>query len=94
MKFDAAIVGGLRGCHHSWDSVLGERWDLLPGDLSRDESPDSLIKTLRFKHKREFCLSVIMCYTTRSKGRYRNEKDYRGIHRFNLEQARMNADKQ
>ena len=59
-KFAIVISAGSRGCHSSWDSVLGQRWDVLPPP-SVDESMDTVVKTLTFKEIRDFGIFTIRC---------------------------------
>ena len=54
VKFAVAISAGSRGCHGSWDSVLGQRWDVLPGPSGIAESMDTVVKSIRFQEHREF----------------------------------------
>lgn len=84
-KFSVHFAEGLRGCFHSWDSILGERWDILPG--KSDESSDTLIKTLRFTEHRDFGLFTMRCHITTCEGRFRHEEDYRSIVHHNFIEA-------
>ena len=75
-KFLGSITSELFGCHQSWDSVLGEKWDLLPARTEREV--DTLIKSL------EFLMSTIRCLINACRGRYAVEDNYREVFRPNM----------
>ena len=50
VRFSSLTGDGTRGCPRSWDSVLGHRWDVLPGSLER---LDTVVKMLRFSEHRD-----------------------------------------
>ena len=58
-KFAGSIISGPFGCYQSWDSVLGEDWDLLSAKNEREL--DTLLKSLKFSEHRDFLMSTIMC---------------------------------
>ena len=45
-NFLGSLTSGLFGCYQSENSVLGEKWDLLPAKNEREL--DTLIKSLKF----------------------------------------------
>lgn len=87
-KFSTIIPDGKCGCPRSWDSVLGQRWDVIPSKSRqvtshpgtwRQEHLDTLIRTLRFTEHRDFGLFSIRCHITTCEGRFRDEDDYRSL---------------
>ena len=85
VKFCAQRPDGTAGCPRSWDSILGDRWDILPSTGSRQ---DVGIRSLRFTEHREFGLFSIRCHVTSCEGHYRNQPDYRALIIHNLNEAR------
>ena len=81
-KFLDSIISGLFGCHQSWDSVLGGKWDLLPARNERDLY--TLIKSLKFNENRDFLMSTIQCHLNACRGRYAVEDNYREVFRHNM----------
>ena len=70
------------GTHNrSWDSLFGERWDILPGD--GEESLDTLIRAIRFSETQDFLFRERFPSTkvqiNTCEGRFRNENQYREI---------------
>ena len=49
MTFNISIPSDEKGCHESWDSVLGKLWDRKAGTYSQS---DKYIKTMRFLIKK------------------------------------------
>ena len=82
-KFSIRFADGIRGSLASWDSVLGERWDLIP-DYRDEDQLDTVIKTLKMSEHREFGLFTIRCQITTETGRYRLDNSYRTVIRENL----------
>ena len=80
VRFSSLIGDGTHGCPRSWDSVLGHRWDVLPGSPER---LDTLVKMLRFTEHRDFGMFTIRCIINTCEGRYRNENSYRSLNIFN-----------
>ena len=87
VKFSAAISEGIRGCHKSWDSVLGSRWDVLPAQ--KENGHDTLIKYLRITEHREFTSFNLRCNVQTCTGHYASEEDYRTLFSHNLEQSKL-----
>ena len=50
MTFNISIPSDEKGCHESWDSVLGKLWDRKAGNYSQS---DKYIKTMRFLIKKK-----------------------------------------
>ena len=86
VKFSAAISEGIRGCHKTWDSVLGSRWDVLPAE--KDNGHDTLIKYLRITEHRELTSFNLGCNVQTCTGHYASEEDYRTLFSHNLEQSK------
>ena len=55
MTFNISIPSDEKGCHESWDSVLGKLWDRKAGTYSQS---DKNIKTMRLLIKKNFCRFV------------------------------------
>lgn len=87
MNYGMHILTGAHGCNHSWDSVLGDRWDVIPGDEEISMSQDTAIKTLKFSEKTEFGMIFIKCCITTMHGLYRHEEDYRSLVYYNMTEA-------
>ena len=87
VKFTVAIMAGSQGCPRSWDAVLGQRWDVLPGSSSIAESMDTVVKSLRFHEHREFGMFSIRCVINTTEGRYCHEEDYRSLLLHNMNEA-------
>ena len=85
VRFSANFGDGSAGCPRSWDTVLGERWDILPAQ-GADE--DTGIRLLRFTEHRDFGFFIIRCYITTCRGHYRSEDDYRQIIVYNYQETR------
>ena len=85
VKFGIAIPEGARGCHRSLDSVLGNRWDVLPA--STEGALDLVVKTMRFTEHRDFGLFSLRCMINATEGRYHSETNYRTLVRNNLGEA-------
>ena len=75
------------GSFKSWDSVLGERWDVLPGE--EDGSLDTAIRTMRFQEVREFGFSLVKCHLNMTEGRFQCDEDYRLVIRHNANEAAL-----
>ena len=79
MTFNISIPSDEKGCHESWDSVLGKLWDRKAGTYSQS---DRYIKTMRFLIKKAFAVSCIKCCITLIGGVY-PVTTYRDIIRHN-----------
>ena len=73
VKFSASHADGWCRCPRSWDSPLGDRWDLLPG---QGAVLDTVIRCLKFTEHRDFGLFTLRCHINTSRDHYRNEQDY------------------
>ena len=74
VKYAMATPQGTRGCHQSWDDVLGERWDVLPG--TGKQSLDTAIRTMRFQEVRDFGFTTVKCHLNTTDGHFAVEEDY------------------
>ncbi len=88
VKFAVTVPDGTCGCPRSWDSVLGQRWDVLPATSANQL--DTLVKTLRFTEYRDFGMFTIRCHINTCEGRYSNEENYRSLVIHNSLQASQN----
>jgi len=84
VKFMMATAPCVRGCVESWDSVLGQRWDVLRGSSTIEETLDTVVKNLRFQEIQAFGSFTIRCTVTALQGQYHHEKDYRALIRHNM----------
>ena len=84
VKFSASHADGWGGCPRSWDSLLGDRCDLLPG---QGAVLDTVIRCLKFTEHRDFGLFTLRCHINTSRDHYRNEQDYRLIILNNIIEA-------
>ena len=81
-KLLGSITSGLFGCHQSWDSVLGGKWDLL--SAKNECQLDNLIKSIKFNDHRDFLMSTILCHINACRGRHAVEDNYREVFRRNM----------
>lgn len=86
-KFGVTNAADSRGCPRSWDSVLGQRWDVLPGPSDIAESMDTAVKSLKFQAYRDFGICLIKCTVNTTEGRYNYERDYRLLILHNMNEA-------
>ena len=80
MTFQISISADEKGCHESWDTVLGKRWDRKAFGYSET---DNLIKSMRIMIKNSFAVSLIKCSVVVIGGVYPVTK-YREIIRQNM----------
>ena len=80
VAFQISIPADEKGCHESWDTVLGKLWDRKAGGYSQT---DKFIKSMRFMIKKSFAVSLIKCSVEVIGGLYPVTK-YREIIRQNM----------
>ena len=80
VAFQISIPADEKGCHESWDTVLGKLWDRKAGGYSQT---DKFIKSMRFIIKKSFDVSLIKCSVVVIGGVYPVTK-YREIIRQNM----------
>ena len=80
VKYNIAMLPTERGCHATWDAILGQEWDLLREHSDPHNTKlDKIIRTVHFNEHREYFMRTVRCHITLSEGRFRNEKEYRAL---------------
>lgn len=87
VKFSSTIIGR-RGSNKSWDTVLGDRWDVLPSTSEGIAGRDTLIKYMTFKEVGDFSFGrKIKLVIHAIEGRYAHEPEYREMSAHNAAHA-------
>lgn len=86
-RYDVAIPVGVQGCNASWDSILGEKWDVL--SRKSESSTDFLIRTLNFKVHQDVLMNTIRCHMCTMKGDF-SSTHYRDTAVYNAHAGQTN----
>ncbi len=86
-KYSAGIDEGKLGCNHSWDAVLGERWDVLSSAKGQADCLDTVIKSMRFSVQEDLLMHTIRVHIGTVTGRYATDSNYRATVAHNKEEA-------